>query len=124
MTAACRKVICETMCTGLRSRRKEIDDFRLQILKHRGVCRFDNLQSEINNLKSLLEETLSYIQFLGAAGTVTRSRHLVNTSPDGSGKAGFQVLIDCGMFQGAKEWRLRNWQALPGARAGIGADIT
>ena len=51
-----------------------------------------------------------YIQFLGAAGTVTGSKHLINTS---NGKDGFQVLIDCGLFQGLKEWRLRNWQNLP-----------
>jgi metallo-beta-lactamase family protein len=56
---------------------------------------------------------LSYIQFLGAAGTVTGSKHLINTSPDSSGKNGFQTLIDCGMFQGPKEWRERNWQDMP-----------
>jgi metallo-beta-lactamase family protein len=56
---------------------------------------------------------LAYIQFLGAAGTVTGSKHLINTSLDPSGKAGFQTLIDCGMFQGPKEWRDRNWQDTP-----------
>jgi metallo-beta-lactamase family protein len=56
---------------------------------------------------------LAYIQFLGAAGTVTGSKHLINTSSDTSGKSGFQTLIDCGMFQGLKEWRERNWQNLP-----------
>ncbi len=56
---------------------------------------------------------MSYIQFLGAAGTVTGSKHLINTSPDSSGKNGFQTLIDCGMFQGPKEWRERNWQDMP-----------
>jgi len=56
---------------------------------------------------------LAYIQFLGAAGTVTGSKHLINTSADGSGKSGIQVLVDCGMFQGQKEWRERNWQDLP-----------
>jgi metallo-beta-lactamase family protein len=56
---------------------------------------------------------LSYIQFLGAAGTVTGSKHLINTSGDSSGKNGMQVLIDCGLFQGQKEWRERNWQNLP-----------
>jgi metallo-beta-lactamase family protein len=66
---------------------------------------------------------LAYIQFLGAAGTVTGSKHLVNTSSDGEGKAGFQVLIDCGMFQGAKEWRLRNWQPTPVPAASIDAVI-
>jgi metallo-beta-lactamase family protein len=56
---------------------------------------------------------LAYIQFLGAAGTVTGSKHLINTSADGGGSRGFQVLIDCGLFQGPKEWRERNWQDPP-----------
>jgi len=56
---------------------------------------------------------LPYIQFLGAAGTVTGSKHLINTSADSSGGTGFQVLIDCGLFQGQKEWRERNWQDTP-----------
>jgi metallo-beta-lactamase family protein len=56
---------------------------------------------------------LPYIQFLGAAGTVTGSKHLINTSQDAGGKNGFQTLIDCGMFQGQKEWRERNWQDTP-----------
>ena len=56
---------------------------------------------------------MAYIQFLGAAGTVTGSKHLINTSPDSSGKQGIQVLIDCGLFQGQKEWRERNWQDTP-----------
>ena len=55
---------------------------------------------------------MAYIQFLGAAGTVTGSKHLINTASP-SGKDGFQVLIDCGLFQGQKEWRERNWQDMP-----------
>jgi metallo-beta-lactamase family protein len=55
---------------------------------------------------------VAYIQFLGAAGTVTGSKHLINTG-DPSGKNGFQVLIDCGLFQGPKEWRERNWHDAP-----------
>jgi metallo-beta-lactamase family protein len=56
---------------------------------------------------------LAYIQFLGAAGTVTGSKHLIHTGSDASGSGGFQALIDCGMFQGPKEWRERNWQDTP-----------
>jgi len=56
---------------------------------------------------------LAYIQFLGAAGTVTGSKHLINTSSDSSGRDGLKVLIDCGLFQGPKEWRERNWQDTP-----------
>jgi len=55
---------------------------------------------------------LAYIQFLGAAGTVTGSKHLINTG-DPSGKTGFQVLVDCGLFQGQKDWRERNWRDTP-----------
>ena len=54
---------------------------------------------------------MAYIQFLGAAGVVTGSKHLINT--EGNGQKGFQVLVDCGLFQGQKEWRERNWQELP-----------
>ncbi len=55
---------------------------------------------------------MAYIQFLGAAGTVTGSKHLINVSGDTTG-AGLQVLVDCGLFQGQKEWRERNWQSPP-----------
>jgi metallo-beta-lactamase family protein len=44
---------------------------------------------------------------------VTGSKHLINSGMDSSGKNGFQGLIDCGMFQGLKEWRERNWQDTP-----------
>lgn len=66
---------------------------------------------------------MAYIQFLGAAGTVTGSKHLINTAPDASGTSGFQALIDCGLFQGQKEWRERNWQDTPVAARNIDAVI-
>jgi len=56
---------------------------------------------------------LAYIQFLGAAGTVTGSKHLINTSETSSSKDGFQVLVDCGLYQGQKDWRERNWRDTP-----------
>jgi metallo-beta-lactamase family protein len=56
---------------------------------------------------------VAYLQFLGAAGTVTGSKHLINSSSDSRGQEGFQVLVDCGMFQGRKEWRLKNWTEMP-----------
>src|SRR5438067_3898157 len=49
---------------------------------------------------------MAYIQFLGAAGTVTGSKHQINTRDK-------QVLVDCGLFQGLKQWRERNSQPLP-----------
>lgn len=42
------------------------------------------------------------IQFLGGAGTVTGSKYLIRAN-------GRQVLLDCGLFQGLKKLRLRNW---------------
>jgi metallo-beta-lactamase family protein len=65
---------------------------------------------------------LAYIQFLGAAGTVTGSKHLINTGSDSSA-TGFQVLVDCGLFQGPKEWRDRNWQDTPVPARAIDAVI-
>jgi metallo-beta-lactamase family protein len=43
------------------------------------------------------------LTFLGAAGTVTGSRLLVEHD-------GHRVLVDCGMFQGTRDLRRRNWQ--------------
>ena len=54
---------------------------------------------------------MAYIQFLGAAGTVTGSKHLIHT--ENSLPRGFNVLVDCGLFQGPKEWRDRNWRDTP-----------
>lgn len=56
---------------------------------------------------------MAYIQFLGAAGTVTGSKHLINIRSTNSTAKGLQLLVDCGLFQGKKEWRERNWQNLP-----------
>lgn len=56
------------------------------------------------------------IQFLGATGTVTGSKYLV--------RAGARtVLVDCGLFQGFKQLRLRNWARLPVAPREIDAVI-
>lgn len=49
---------------------------------------------------------MATIQFLGATGTVTGSRHLIEVQ-------GYRVLVDCGLFQGLKELRLRNWESFP-----------
>jgi len=46
------------------------------------------------------------LQFLGATGTVTGSKYLLQTESK-------NVLIDCGLFQGFKQLRLRNWNPLP-----------
>jgi metallo-beta-lactamase family protein len=46
------------------------------------------------------------LTFLGAARTVTGSKYLLDTG-------GSRVLVDCGLFQGLKELRLRNWEPFP-----------
>ena len=46
------------------------------------------------------------LQFLGGSGTVTGSKFLLTAGED-------QFLLDCGLFQGLKEYRLRNWAPLP-----------
>ncbi len=53
---------------------------------------------------------MAKLTFLGAAGTVTGSRHLLETH-------GKRLLIDCGLFQGVKKNRLKNWDAFPEAPA-------
>jgi metallo-beta-lactamase family protein len=59
---------------------------------------------------------MSTLTFLGAAGTVTGSKHLLEA-------AGVHVLVDCGLFQGLKELRERNWQPLPIAAPRIHAVV-
>ena len=49
---------------------------------------------------------MATLTFLGAAGTVTGSKHLLDLGDH-------RVLVDCGLFQGLKELRDRNWTALP-----------
>ena len=56
------------------------------------------------------------ISFLGAAGTVTGSKFLVRAE-------GRQVLLDCGLFQGLKPLRLRNWAPPPFEAARIDAVV-
>ncbi|HEY6804654.1 MAG TPA: MBL fold metallo-hydrolase [Pyrinomonadaceae bacterium] len=49
---------------------------------------------------------MATISFWGGVGTVTGSKYLVETNRA-------RVLVDCGMFQGLKELRERNWQEPP-----------
>ena len=49
------------------------------------------------------------LTFYGAAETVTGSKYLLEAG-------GSKVFIDCGLFQGLKDLRLRNWAALPPRR--------
>jgi metallo-beta-lactamase family protein len=56
------------------------------------------------------------VRFLGAVGTVTGSKFLVETSTA-------RILIDAGLFQGRKELRLRNWAPFPVDPASIDAIV-
>jgi metallo-beta-lactamase family protein len=56
------------------------------------------------------------LKFLGGVGTVTGSKYLVDT-----GNA--RILVDCGLFQGYKQLRLRNWKNLPVDPASIDAVV-
>lgn len=49
---------------------------------------------------------MASLTFLGAARTVTGSKYLIDVD-------GQRLLIDCGLFQGLKALRLRNWAPLP-----------
>jgi metallo-beta-lactamase family protein len=53
------------------------------------------------------------LTFLGATETVTGSRYLVEDNA--------RILVDCGLFQGRKDLRLRNWAPLPVAPSSIHA---
>src|SRR3546814_4586189 len=56
------------------------------------------------------------LQFLGAADTVTGSRYLVEAN-------GQRVLVDCGLFQGYKQLRDRNWAPFPVEPSSIDAVV-
>lgn len=56
------------------------------------------------------------LKFLGAAGTVTGSRYLLDTGTT-------KILVDCGLFQGYKPLRLRNWAPFPVAPGEIDAVV-
>lgn len=56
------------------------------------------------------------LQFLGATDTVTGSKYLLRSG-------GANVLVDCGLFQGYKHLRLRNWSALPLASVDVAAVV-
>lgn len=56
------------------------------------------------------------LTFLGATQTVTGSKYLIEYSHK-------KILIDCGLFQGHKELRLRNWETFPVNPSSIDAII-
>ncbi|MCX4029665.1 MBL fold metallo-hydrolase [Endozoicomonas sp. SM1973] len=56
------------------------------------------------------------LQFLGGTGTVTGSKYLITYQDK-------KILVDCGLYQGVKNVRLRNWQQFPVNPAAITAII-
>lgn len=54
------------------------------------------------------------VQFIGATGTVTGSKYLLKYDR-------YKLLVDCGLFQGIKNVRRRNWAELPFAASDIDA---
>jgi len=56
------------------------------------------------------------ITFLGATGTVTGSKYLVSTE-------NYKIMVDCGLFQGLKQLRLKNWKPLPIDPASVDAVV-
>lgn len=77
---------------GLHGIGEAVKRFRLQ-------CRKGSMAGHKHQINATL-------QFLGGAGTVTGSKYLIRF-------AGRQVLLDCGLFQGLKKLRLRNWREPP-----------
>ncbi len=62
------------------------------------------------------DQRVPILRFLGATGTVTGSRFLLETPHA-------RVLLDCGLFQGLKPLRLRNWSPFPVEPATIDAVV-
>jgi metallo-beta-lactamase family protein len=60
--------------------------------------------------------TVPLLRFLGATGTVTGSRFLIDTPQA-------RVLVDCGLFQGLKMLRERNWATFPVEPSSIDAVV-
>ncbi|MGE0873587.1 MAG: MBL fold metallo-hydrolase RNA specificity domain-containing protein [Burkholderiales bacterium] len=59
---------------------------------------------------------MAQLRFLGGAGTVTGSKYLLRSGAS-------SVLVDCGMFQGLKMLRLRNWAPPPVAPKDVDAVV-
>ena len=56
------------------------------------------------------------LHFFGAAGTVSGSRHLLEVGHS-------RLLVDCGLFQGEKRLRIKNWDDFPVPPASIDAVV-
>jgi metallo-beta-lactamase family protein len=70
----------------------------------------------MNSRKSAQKKVEFRLTFLGATGTVTGSKYLIEAN-------GRRILVDCGLFQGYKPLRLRNWAEFPVAPSSIDAIV-
>ena len=75
--------------------------------ERRGGERQPDIPAERSGLHLIrYSQTMPALTFLGAAETVTGSTYLLE-------RGDHRVPVDCGLFQGLKGLRLRNWAALP-----------
>ena len=74
-----------------------------------------NVQTQ-QSLKHITQNMNINIKFLGAAGEVTGSKYLLQIDD-------FNLLVDCGLFQGRRELRELNWEEFPVDIATINAVI-
>jgi len=73
-------------------------------------------EDRVSSTDDLSRPAAPILRFLGAAGTVTGSRFLLDTPRA-------RVLVECGLFQGLKKLRMRNWEPFPVPPATIDAVV-
>lgn len=109
------------MCRPARSRLFPLDPFGTRLdgfgrtyceseiqRKPEGTCPEESIRFSGSSRSSAIVRlpVVATLTFLGAARTVTGSKYLLESH-------GHRILVDCGLFQGLKELRLRNWAAFP-----------
>jgi metallo-beta-lactamase family protein len=70
----------------------------------------------VTRVRSASDSAVTGLRFLGAAGSVTGSRFLLEAP-------GARVLLDCGLFQGVRALRRRNWDPFPVDPASLDAVV-
>ncbi len=71
------------------------------------------ISAERQGRAQLAARSAGHLSFLGAVGTVTGSKFLVELGQR-------RLLVDCGLYQGVREWRRRNWDEFPTPPALVG----
>jgi len=100
-----------------RGRRRFALPYRIRLRHPRAIDELSHVDMNVRRLsppatRCSYNPAMIEITFLGAAETVTGSKYLL-TAVDS------RLLIDCGLFQGLKELRERNWHKLPVAPSSI-----